>query len=79
MTYTDILELGNMELVFALVTYMGINKIDVSYFRSIDDCKYFAERLNNQPPVPSNEDGPKPRYVAICQPSKVNLDRTKVY
>ena len=47
----DILELGNMELVFALVTYMGINKIDVSYFRSIDDCKYYAERLNNQPPV----------------------------
>ena len=79
MICTDTQELGNMELVFALVTYMGINKIDTSYFRSIDDCKYYAERLNNQPPVPSNEDGPKPRYVAICKPAKVNLDRTKVY
>ena len=35
-----------MELVFALITYLGIQKLDTSYFRSIDDCLYFAVRIN---------------------------------
>ena len=44
-----------MELVFALVTYLGMNKIDETYFRNIDDCIYFQERLNKQPRVPKRD------------------------
>ena len=53
------------------------------YFRNIDSCKYFAERLNNQPAVPNRmagEDQPKSRsYVAVCEPSLVNPKRVKIY
>ena len=66
-----------MELVFALVTYLGIDKVDTSYFRSIDDCMYFAERINKNAPVPNLEQST--RFTAICKPQKVNLKRTKVY
>ena len=66
-----------MELVFALVTYLGINIVDTSYFRSIDDCMYFAKRINKNVPVPSLEQQTK--YTAICRPEKVNVKRRKVY
>ncbi len=72
-----------MELVFALVTYLGFQVIDTSYFRSIDDCKYFSERINKQPPVPNRiigEDIPKTRsYVSVCEPRKVDTKNNKVY
>ena len=66
-----------IELVFALITYLGANKIDESYFKSIDACFYFAERINKNQPVPTIED--KLRYTAVCQPKKVNIDKRKVY
>lgn len=72
-----------MELVFALVTYLGFEIVDTSFFRSIDDCKYFSERINRQPPVPNTtggEDIPKTRnYISVCEPRKVNIKNTKVY
>ena len=53
------------------------------HFYSVDDCRYYAERLNNQPPVPNRragEDIPKTRsYVAVCEPSLVNPKRVKIY
>ena len=72
-----------MELVFALVTYLGFQIVDTSFFRSIDDCKYFSERINRQPPVPNKtagEDISKTRnYISVCEPRKVNIKKTKVY
>ena len=72
-----------MELVFALVTYLGMNKIDETYFRNIDDCIYFQERLNKQPRVPKRDpegnDVPGAKFVVVCKPLKVNLNKTKVY
>jgi len=66
-----------MELVFALITYIGINKVDESYFRNINDCRYFAVRINKNPPVPGVE---KPEfYTAVCKPVKVNKNKAKVY
>ena len=44
-----------MELVFALITYLGAQKLDTSYFRSIDDCRYFAVRINKNVGVPNNK------------------------
>ena len=35
-----------MELVFALITYLGMQKVDTSYFISIERCRYFAARIN---------------------------------
>tara|TARA_B100000989_G_scaffold125635_1_gene93175 strand:- start:11419 stop:11583 length:165 start_codon:yes stop_codon:yes gene_type:complete len=53
------------------------------YFYSVDDCKYFAERLTNQPPVPNRtagDDVPKTRsYIAVCEPRRINTKTTKVY
>lgn len=52
------------------------------YFADINQCKYFAERLNNQPGVPNKtarEDAPKfLSYTAICVPKRIN-EKTKVY
>jgi hypothetical protein len=72
-----------MELVFALITYLGFQTVDESFFRSIDDCKYFASRINKQPAVPNKIIGegiPKIRkYIAVCEPRKINTKKTKVY
>jgi len=72
-----------MELVFALITYLGVQKLDTSYFRSIDDCLYFAVRINKNVGVPNrvdNDGGAKERYYkAVCEPSKVNSKTVKVY
>ena len=42
-----------MELVFVLITYLGTAKIDQSYFRSIDECLYFATRVNSNTTIPT--------------------------
>ena len=69
---------------FLLTVYLGQQvKSKDMYFRNVDDSKYFAERLNNQPAVPNRmagEDTPKSRsYVAVCEPSLVNPKRVKIY
>jgi hypothetical protein len=66
-----------MELVFALITYIGVNKVDESYFKSIDNCMYYASRINKNLPVPGKEISE--RFSAICKPVKINLDKNKVY
>ena len=38
-----------MELVFALITYLGMQKVDTSYFISIDRCRYFAAKNKRKP------------------------------
>ena len=73
-----------MTHVFVLILYLGQQTISQNmYFYSIDDCKYFAERLTNQPPVPNRtagEDVPKTRsYIAVCEPRRINPKTTKVY
>ena len=68
-----------MILVFALVTYLGPQVIDTSYFRSIDDCRYFAKRINDQAGVPGGPDGALRFYKATCKPAKVNSARTPVH
>jgi hypothetical protein len=69
--------------VFLLTVYLGKQIISQDmYFNDIDRCKYFAERLNKQPPVPnrkSGEDEPKfVSYVAVCAP-KVVKPNNKIY
>ena len=66
-----------MELVFALITYLGANRVDISYFRNIDSCFYFAERINKNVSVPRVEG--EVRYTAVCQPKKINIKKEKVY
>ena len=71
-----------MELVFALITYLGIQKIDTTYFRDIDRCRYFAMRINDQQRVPMRQDEktvPGGKYVAVCEPKKVNITKERVY
>ena len=68
---------------FLLMVYLGsrVESQDM-YFQDIDRCKYFAERLNNQPPVPNpvaQEDAPRIiTYTAVCVPKRVNKN-TKIY
>jgi hypothetical protein len=70
--------------VFLLTVYLGTQVVSKDmYFRSVDDCKYFAERLTNQPAVPNRtagEDVPKTRsYIAVCEPSRVDPSKINVY
>lgn len=69
---------------FLLTVYLGQQVISKDmYFYSIDDCRYFAERLNKQPAVPNMTAGeglPKRRsYVAVCEPKFVSPERVKIY
>ena len=71
-----------MELVFALITYLGMQKIDTSYFISIDRCRYFAAKINENRRVPELRDDkvvPGRKYIAVCQPVKVNPKRERVF
>ena len=73
-----------MELVFALITYLGAQKLDTSYFRNIDDCMYFAVRINKNVGVPNMVDdgGTTPDESFIKQFAnlvKLILKRVKVY
>ena len=72
-----------MTHAFLLMVYLGKQVISQDmYFKSIDNCLYYAERLNKQPPVPnrkSGEDEPKfVSYVAVCAP-KVVKPNNKIY
>ena len=71
-----------MELVFALITYLGVQKIDTTYFRDVNRCLYFAARINDQVRVPERRDDktvPGRKYVAVCEPKKVNITKERVY
>jgi len=68
-----------MDLVFVLITYLGTAKLDQSYFRSIDDCLYYATRVNSNVTIPSIQQGTPRKYKAVCEPRKINIAREKVY
>ena len=51
---------------------ISIIRILSMYFYNIDRCKYFAERINRQPPTP------KGSYVAVCE-VKVVEKNTNIY
>jgi hypothetical protein len=72
-----------MTHAFLLIVYLGTKIVSQDmYFNDINHCKYFAERLNNQPPVPNNKVGDnEPKflsYVAVCAP-KVVKPNNKIY
>ena len=51
-------------------------------FRNIDDCRYFAVRINDNERVPTLQDGKVvsgKKYIAVCQPTKVNPKRERVF
>ena len=53
------------------VLYVSIGTViqnNTQAFANINDCKYFAERMNNQPLVPSNDGKTKHKIVAVCLP-----------
>ena len=69
---------------FLLTVYLGTQIVSNDmYFRNIDSCRYFAERLNKQPLVPNRTAGegiPKKRaYAAVCEPKLINPKRVKIY
>tara|TARA_R100000315_G_scaffold50202_1_gene24285 strand:- start:1352 stop:1537 length:186 start_codon:yes stop_codon:yes gene_type:complete len=54
---------------FVLYVYIGtVIQNNTQSFANINDCKYFAERINNQPLVPSNDGKTKHKIVAVCLP-----------
>lgn len=68
---------------FMLMLYMGEALVSQDmYFKNINDCLYFAERLNNQPMVPNRnaQEGSDKlvKYVAVCVPKKVG-NNIKLY
>ena len=68
---------------FLLMVYMGKALISKDmYFKNINDCLYFAERLNNQPMVPNRNvqkgSDELVKYVAVCVPKPVGTNQ-KLY
>ena len=68
---------------FLLMVYMGQALVSKDmYFKNINDCMYFAERLNNQPMVPTRnaQEGVDKvvKYVAVCVPKYVG-NNMKLY
>ena len=55
-------------VVFVLVVMLGNNVIhkDLEFY-DIDRCRYFANRLNAQPPIP-NKSGKPQKITAYCKP-----------
>ena len=71
-----------MEIVFAVITDLGMQKIDTSYFISIERCRYFAARINENQRVPELKDDkivPGRKYIAVCEPRKINIKRERVF
>ena len=53
---------------FLLMVYMGQALVSKDmYFRSIDDCLYFAERLSRQHSVPKSN-GKFEKITTVCLP-----------
>ena len=68
---------------FLLMVYMGEALVSKDmYFKNINDCLYFAKRLNDQPLVPNRnaQEGVDKfvKYVAICVPKRVG-NNVKIY
>ena len=68
---------------FLLMVYMGQALVSKDmYFKNINDCLYFADRLNDQPMVPNRnaQEGSDKlvKYVAVCVPKNVG-DNVKLY
>tara|TARA_Y100001937_G_scaffold52192_1_gene72273 strand:- start:1886 stop:2101 length:216 start_codon:yes stop_codon:yes gene_type:complete len=68
---------------FLLMVYMGQALVSKDmYFKNINDCLYFAERLNKQPMVPNRnaQEGSDKlvKYVAVCVPKPVGTNQ-KLY
>tara|TARA_R100001369_G_scaffold9280_1_gene21885 strand:+ start:125 stop:349 length:225 start_codon:yes stop_codon:yes gene_type:complete len=69
---------------FVLILYLGQKIVNQDmHFYNIDNCIYYAQRLNKQPAVPNKrggEDKPKTqRYIAVCEPRKVDPEKVSVY
>jgi len=69
---------------FVLILYLGQKIVSEDmHFYSIDNCIYYAERLNKQPAVPNRrggEDVPKTMsYTAVCEIRTVDPKTTRVY
>ena len=68
---------------FLLMVYMGQALVSKDmYFKNINDCLYFADRLNNQPMAPNRnaQEGVDKlvKYVAVCVPKNVG-NNVKTY
>ena len=68
---------------FLLMVYMGQALVSKDmYFKNINDCLYFADRLNNQPMVQNRnaQEGVDKlvKYVAVCVPKNVG-NNMKLY
>ena len=68
---------------FLLMIYLGDVVVSKDmYFRNINDCLYFAYRLNNQPQIPNRgvREGVEKfvSYTAVCVPKSINANQ-RVY
>ena len=73
----------SMTHAFLLMVYLGkqVTSQDM-YFRNIDNCLYYAQRLTKQPSVPNriaDDDAPKRlSYTAVFVPKRIGSNQ-KVY
>ena len=70
-----------VQFVFALVTVMGAETISTEYFESIDVCRWYARRINNQHHhhYHHTHDLSDKHVFAQCLPTRVNPDDVTIY
>ena len=69
-----------MTAVFLLTVMLGNNVVSRDlHFENINNCLYFASKLNNQTSVPTREFEKNDRVTAYCLPKMVDKAKVKVY
>jgi xanthine dehydrogenase iron-sulfur cluster and FAD-binding subunit A len=69
-----------MITVFLLTVMLGNNVVNRDlYFENINNCLYFASKLNNQTSVPTRDIEKNDRITAYCLPITVDKTKVKVY
>jgi len=75
-----------MQHVFLLLVYLGTGDTrelasNDMYFKSIDDCNYFASRVAKRYGNYGYRDylDPEDRVTAYCVPKYVNPDNVRIY
>ena len=63
---------------YTLIVMLGDQLLDNNlHFKDKEKCKYFANRMNNHPPIP-NKEGKLEKMNAYCKSIKISIEIPKL-
>ena len=64
---------------YTLIVMLGDKLLDNNlHFKDKEKCKYFANRMNNHPPIP-NKEGKLEKMNAYCKSIKISIEIPKIF